>query len=162
MTAYDGWNELWGDWRGQVKVQNAATTLPDKWIVPHSGDVVHGRIEPVANGGVKGKGLYFNGQNTRVLYEHSRRPAAGDGVLLLVPLAVPGCARLSTNEERVVLDFPDKSRLTMKDAGWNVSFQAYNNFGELQRVFLVPAGLVKERWFNLGVQTAPNNTITFS
>jgi len=160
MTAFDGWNELWGDWRGQVKVQNAATTLHDRWQVPHSGDVVHGRIEPVANGGVKGKGLYFNGQNTRVLYDipaSQPRPLTSSYWFHSLFIDARG---LTGSDERVLLNFPDKSRLTIKDAGWNVSFQAYNNFGELQRVFLVPATLVKERWFQLGLQTAPNNVIT--
>lgn len=160
MTAYDGWNELWGDWRGQVKVQNAATTLPDRWNVPHSGDVVHGRIEPVANGGVKGKGLYFNGQNTRVLYDipaGQPRSLTASYWFHSLFLDVRG---LTAGEERVILDFPDKSRLTMKDAGSNTSFQAYNNFGELQRVFLVPSTLVRERWLHLGVQTTPGNLVT--
>lgn len=160
MTAFDGWNEFWGDWRGQVKVQNAATTLPNTWVVPHSGDVVHGRIEPVANGGVKGKGLYFNGQNTRVLFDvPATQPRSLSGSYWFHSLFLDARG-LGSSAERVVLNFPDKSRLTVKDAGWNVSFQAYNNYGELQRAFLVPAHLVRERWFHLGVQVAPNNVIT--
>lgn len=160
MTAYDGWNELWGDFRGQVKVQNAATTLPDRWVVPHSGDVVHGRIEPVANGGVKGKGLYFNGQNTRVLYDI---PAAQPQSLTASPWfhsLFLDTRALGANEERVILNFPDKSRLTLKDAGLNTGFQAYNNHGELVQVFMVPASLVRQRWFHLGLQTNPDGRVT--
>lgn len=160
MTGYDGWNELYGSWRGQVKVQNAATTLPDRWIVPHSGDVVHGRIEPVGNGGVKGKGLYFNGDNTRILYDiPSGQPhsMAASSWFHSVFLDARG---LSPDVERVVLDFPDKSRLTMLDSGANVTFKAYNNFGELQQTFSVPASLVKAQWFQMGIQKSPANRIT--
>ena len=160
MTAYDGWNELWGDWRGQVKVQNAATTLPDRWRVPHSGDVVHGRIEPVANGGIKGKGLYFNGTNTRVLYDIPGGQPQSMAAAWWFHSLFLDARSLGSNVERVLLNFPDRSRLTIKDTGPYASFQAYNNYGELQRVFLVPAGLVKERWLQLGIQTSPDNQIT--
>jgi hypothetical protein len=160
MTGYDGWNELWGSWRGQVKVQNAATTLPDRWVVPHSGDVVHGRIEPVANGGVKGKGMYFNGDNTRILYSiPAGQPQSMSAAYWFHSLFLDARG-LSAGAERVVLDFPDNSRLTMADAGSNVSFSAYNNYGELKQVFMVPASLVKERWFHLGIQRSPSNLIT--
>ncbi len=160
MTGYDGWNELLGSWRGQVKVQNAATTLPDRWMVPLAGDVVHGRIEPVANGGVKGKGMYFNGENTRILYDiPSGQPQPMSASYWFHSLFLDA-RDLSASEERVILDFPDKSRLTIKDADSRVSFQAYNNWGELKQVFLVPANLVKERWFHLGIQRSPANQIT--
>lgn len=160
MTGYDGWNELWGSWRGQVKVQNAATTLPDRWIVPHSGDVVHGRIEPVANGGIKGKGMYFNGENTRIRYDiPAGQPQAMSGSYWFHSLFLDARS-LGADAERVILDFPDSSRLTMKDAGSNVSFNAYNNYGEREQVFSVPASLVKERWFHLGLQKSPANLIT--
>ena len=160
MTGYDGWNELLGRWIGQVKVQNAATTLPDRWNVPHSGDVVHGRIEPVGNGGVKGKGMYFNGINTRILYDiPSSQPQSMSGSYWFHSLFLDARG-LSANEERVILDFPDKSRLTMMSAGVNMSFKAYNNHGELQQTFFVPASLVKERWFNVGIQRSPTNIIT--
>jgi len=166
MTGYDGWNEPLGSWRGQVKVQNSATTLPDRWNVPHSGDVVNGRIEPVGNGGIKGKGMYFNGSNTRILYDIPyRQPRSMNGSYWFHSLFLDARG-INESEERVVLDFPDKSRLTMIGAvgagGANtiVKFKAYNKHGELQHTFAVPASLVKERWFNLGLQKSPTNLIT--
>ena len=160
MTGYDGWNELLGGWRGQVKVQNAAATLPGTWIVPHSGDVVHGRIEPVGNGGIKGKGMYFNGSNTRILYDiPSGQPQSMSGSYWFHSLFLDARG-LSAAEERVILDFPDRSRLTMTVAGVNISFKAYNNYGELRQTFSVPTSLVKERWFHLGIQQSPTNQIT--
>jgi len=48
----------------------------------------------------------------------------------------------------------------MIGAGANVNFKAYNKHGELQQTFSVPASLVNERWFNLGIQRSPNSLIT--
>lgn len=160
MTGYDGWNEPTGSWRGQVKVQNAATTLPDRWLVPAAGDVANGRIEPVGNGGVKGKGLYFNGENTRIRYDIPANQPRSLGASSWFHSVFLDARGLSPDVERVVLDFPDKSRLTMTDAGLNITFNAYNNFGERQQTFTVPASLVKERWFQLGIQKSPAKRMT--
>lgn len=56
MTYHDGWMNR------TAMVQNAATSLPDRWQVPVAG-VAFGdvRIEPVALGGVRGKGLWLDG-----------------------------------------------------------------------------------------------------
>ena len=161
MVAFDGWKALSNAFTGQVKVQNAATTLPATWVVPHSGDVVHGRIEPVANGGVKGKGLYFNGSNTRILYNiSSYQPQNMNNSTWFHSLFIDA-RELSTTVERVLIDFPDKSRLTLLDAGINVNLKAYNKHGELQKTIAVPSYLVKAKWFNFGVQKTPNGLITF-
>lgn len=158
MTGYDGWNELIGAWSGQVKVQNSATTLPHKWVVPDSGDVVHGRIEPVANGGVKGKGLYFNGENTRILYQIPHiQPSKMSESYWFHSLFIDS---RSTAGERVILDFPDKSRLTLIESDSAYRFKAYNNQGEEQAVIPVPRRLVRERWLHIGIQVTPSNFIT--
>jgi hypothetical protein len=55
MRHYDGWRNLLGDFEGQVRLQNSATAHPDRWLIPTHGRVHGGRMEPVANGGVRGK-----------------------------------------------------------------------------------------------------------
>lgn len=160
MTGFDGWNEQLGSWRGQVKVQNSATTLPQQWVVPKAGDVVSGRIEPVANGGVKGKGMYFNGIDTRILYNISGtqpKPMSSSYWFHSVFLDARG---LTKGAEQVVIDFPDKSRLTISDAGQQILLNAYNNLGQLVKAVPVPAGLVRDRWFQLGLQKSPSNLVT--
>lgn len=160
FTGFDGWNIKSGDWRGQVKVQNAATTLPEQWVVPEAGDVMYGRIEPVANGGIKGKGMYFNGSNTRISYKISPdQPQPMSEVYWFHSLFID-VRGLSAEQDRVLLDFPDKSRLTMVDAGSHVSLKAYNKHGELKQTLQVPSDMIKARWFHLGIQKAPDNQIT--
>ncbi len=55
------------DFSGEVHVQNAATATPDRWQVPAFGRVEgSARIEPVAMGGVAGKGLWLDGASALV------------------------------------------------------------------------------------------------
>lgn len=160
FLGYDGWNVRTGDWRGQVKVQNAATTLPEKWVVPAAGDVAYGRIEPVANGGVKGKGMYFNGSNTRIIYEISPRQPRSMSSSYWFHSVFLDSRGLSSGQDRVLLDFPDKSRLTASLNGSNVALKAYNNHGELAHTVNVPSTLFNEKWLHLGLKKAPSNKIT--
>ena len=162
MVAYDGWNELLSNWSGQVKVQNSATTLPDTWLVPNAGEVFHGRIEPVANGGIKGKGMYFNGENTSILYDiPANQPQDMSESSWFYSLHIEA-RELSTDAERIIIDFPDKSRLTLADApGSTVVFRVYDANGEQQQAIEVPENLVKSKWFHLGIQTTPEHEVTF-
>ena len=58
MGYYDGWDERaeFND----VRVANDATALDIRWKIPSSGDVTgNGRIEPIAHGGIEGKGIWL-------------------------------------------------------------------------------------------------------
>lgn len=52
----------------EVRLQNAATTEARRWSVPAYGRVTGARIEPVALGGIEGRGLYLDGR-ARVEYD---------------------------------------------------------------------------------------------
>lgn len=163
MTGFDGWHELSGTFTRQVKVQNGATTLSNSWIVPAAGDVSNGRIEPVGNGGVKGKGMYFNGENTLIRYEIAGaqpKPLESSDWLHSLFLDARG---LTEGAERVILSFPDQSRLTMTmaDAGSKVRFNAYDRLGKKAEAFLLPASMVTERWLHLGLLKSSAGLITF-
>lgn len=160
MTGFDGWNEQLGSWRGQVKVQNSATTLPNKWVVPKAGDVTSGRIEPVANGGVKGKGMYFDGRDTRIQYNISPAQPRSFSATYWFHSVFLDVRDLAEGIERVVFDFPDKSRLTLSTAGQNILFNSYNSLGQLVKAVPVPASLIKSRWFQLGLQKSPNGLVS--
>ena len=58
-----------------IHIQNAGTALPDRWAVPPYGLVraETGRIEPVALGGIRGKGFWLDGENA-VEYEIPVQP----------------------------------------------------------------------------------------
>ena len=59
MTGYDGWNELLGGWYGQVKVQNAATTLASTWPIREMWFM--GALSPWATVVLKAKGCISMG-----------------------------------------------------------------------------------------------------
>lgn len=59
---WSGWNSSTKLFDQPVKLQNAATATPDKWIVPKNGLVLgNGRLEPAAAGGIHGKGFWMDG-----------------------------------------------------------------------------------------------------
>ncbi len=75
-TYFDGFDqtgEHLATYVGEAEVANAATSL--RWQVPPSGILLGGgggpfpRIEPVALGGIVGKGLWFNGIDHKLSYD---------------------------------------------------------------------------------------------
>lgn len=59
---WSGWNTTTKAFDQPVKLQNAATSTTDRWIVPKSGLVVGpGRLEPACTGGIHGKGFSMDG-----------------------------------------------------------------------------------------------------
>jgi hypothetical protein len=86
-----------------IHVQNAATSL--RWNVPAYGFVEAGtaRIEPVALGGVNGRGLWLSGYN-EVRYAIPEQPRAVDGDWY-VGIFID--ARSAEEEVHHLLDFPD-------------------------------------------------------
>jgi hypothetical protein len=59
----------------QVRVQNAATTPSERWLVPAYGLVSGGaRLEPAALGGIRGKGLWLDGSDDAVSYAIAAQP----------------------------------------------------------------------------------------
>jgi hypothetical protein len=93
-----------------IHVQNAATS-PD-WAVPAFGLVTAGtaRIEPVALGGIKGKGLWLSGES-EIRYEVPEQPQSIDGRDWYVSLFVD--PRAADDEPRVVARFPDGSAVRL-------------------------------------------------
>lgn len=90
----------------EIHVQNAATSLT--WDVPRYGIVEagEGRIEPVALGGIQGKGFWLSGENEiRYAVPAQGRPIRDRDWYVAVFLD----ARFAASEERIVATFPDGS-----------------------------------------------------
>ncbi|HZU99225.1 MAG TPA: hypothetical protein VFF73_21135, partial [Planctomycetota bacterium] len=71
-----------GDFGQPVSVQNAACSPPGYWNIPAAGNLEPttpgtGRIEPVALGGVSGKGFYLAG-SSRLVFDVPTQPAGQD------------------------------------------------------------------------------------
>ncbi len=158
LTPMDGWNHLFAKFIGKVAVQNSATTLPNQWVVPSAGEVLHGRVEPVANGGVKGKGLYFNGNNTRLEYKVGAQPQSMTAKYWYHNLALDARG-LNEQDERVLLEFPDRSRLTMQLSRTQtdmVNLSTFDANGVMRSIVRVPKTMVVDKWLNIGILVSPN------
>lgn len=113
MQYYDGWHQLTRSFQGQVRIQNSATALPERWKIPAYGRVYNGRLEPVANGGNRGKGLWFNGSNTRIDYAIAEQPQPIHQQDWFYSIFIdPRFA--DDTQERVLIAFPDNSAITLR------------------------------------------------
>lgn len=147
MKYYDGWHQSTRSFIGQVKVQNSATALEDRWKIPAYGRVYNGRMEPVANGGVRGKGIWLNGENTRVEYKISKQPQSVYENDWFYSLFIdPRFA--DDEEERTLIAFPDKSLVTITGRS---SITLYNDSGDLIVSVPLPRKMDGKAWSQLAL-----------
>lgn len=113
---HSGWNEQSGGWTEVVKLQNAAPA--DKadaadWHVPDHGLASSGvRLEPVANGGIQGKGLWLDGdENVTFDVPAQTRTRTGQNDWYVGLFLDARFADDST--ERRILTFPDGTALSV-------------------------------------------------
>lgn len=98
-----------------IHVQNAATSLG--WAVPTYGlvDAGTGRIEPVALGGIQGKGFWLSGEN-EIRYRVSEQPRSIRDHDWYISIFVD--PRSAEREERVLATFPDSSGIRIAGNRW--------------------------------------------
>lgn len=96
-----------------IHLQNAATSL--RWKVPAFGRVEAGtaRVEPVALGGVTGRGFWLSG-DTAVTWDLPQQAGGDDVFDAWVGLYVD--PRAATGEARSLLTFPDGTELVLEGA----------------------------------------------
>ncbi|MCG8669120.1 MAG: hypothetical protein MI867_06870 [Pseudomonadales bacterium] len=147
MNYYDGWHQLTRSFIGQVRVQNSATALPNRWQIPAYGRVYNGRMEPVANGGIRGKGMWFNGTNTRIQYEVTEQPQVVYEHDWFYSLFIdPRFA--DDNRERLLISFPDSSHITIKGRR---SIALYNSHRQLITEVTLPSVISERSWTQLSL-----------
>ncbi len=118
MAYHDGFHST-GDGLGtgfldSVRLQNAATTLD--WLVPPYGVASTGtRIEPVALGGITGKGLFL-GPTSSVAYQVPTQATNGDSRVHASPwfVSVFVDCRFNDNAARQLLTFPDDTQILLQ------------------------------------------------
>ena len=153
MLHFDGWHQLSRAFYGQVRVQNSATALPDRWKIPSHGRVYNGRMEPVANGGIRGKGMWFNGGTTRIDYDIPEQPQDVHESDWFYSLFID--PRFGDDsEERVLIRFPDRSQITLKGLR-EVRF--YNSRQRLITQVPLPATLPETDWSQLALLVDADN-----
>lgn len=127
-----------------VRVQNAATTLPERVVVPPYGRVLGGaRLEPVALGGIRGKGLWLDGVDDALAYD---LPEAVDAPARFFSIFID--RRFEQGPVRL-LTFPDHSALDV--GGDRVRYRRAD--GSVERTVMLPpgAGISKKRFAHLAV-----------
>ncbi len=94
----------------EVRVQNAATAVSERWAIPAYGKVTGGaRLEPVALGGIRGKGLWLDGDDS-VEYTFPAQPRDINAVPLFVSLFLDS-RFLDDDVARRLFTFPDGSAI---------------------------------------------------
>ena len=147
MLYFDGWHQLSRTFNAQVRVQNSATALPERWNIPSHGRVYNGRMEPVANGGIRGKGMWFNGGTTRIDYDVPEQPQSVYESDWFYSLFID--PRFGDDRhERVLMRFPDKSLVTLMGLR-EVRF--YNSRQRLITQVALPHTLPEQDWSQLAL-----------
>lgn len=135
------------------RIQNAAAAQ-SVWTLPDYGELTGGRVEPIAAGGVVGKGLWMDGELGRLEFRVPRQPD---------PLAMTGATWTTTiwvdprgpEGRRRLLTFPDGSWLDLEaEALW------LGGGGEVEQEVPLPETLrLREgEWRHLGVVSRPDRT----
>lgn len=110
---HSGWSNSSQSFSLPVKLQNAATAPPDRWVTPKHGLVLgNGRLEPAATGGVHGKGFYLDG-NIGLEFTVEEQPnqdvSAKDWYVGLFV----DCRHGEDGVERRLLTFPDGTSIRL-------------------------------------------------
>ncbi len=153
MTYFDGWNQADLDFTNPVRVQNSATALPYVWDIPQYGDVHFGRLEPTATGGVKGKGLWFDGGQVYLSYVINEQPQAISKKPWFTTLFID--PRFDNDTvARELIHFPDGSQLTL--VGLH-AIQYRNSDAAVIRTIPLATPLNAIEWTQIALQSAPGN-----
>jgi hypothetical protein len=141
----------------EIRLQNAATAVPARWTIPAYGLVVGtSRIEPVALGGIHGKGFWLDGSTTGVQYAVSSQCSTCDTVASsswFIGLFVD--SRFSDDgTARRLLTFPDGSWIDLVGLS---AIDLYLPSGTLAKSVSLPSGLklASPGWTHLGVLVQP-------
>jgi hypothetical protein len=115
MIHHSGWNEQADLFNNQVKLQNAATTPPERFLIPQHGAVTGpGRLEPAASGGVFGKGFWMDG-SVGIEYPTSTQTVSGFSSRDRYVGMFLDCRFESTGIDRLLVTFPDGSSIRLNN-----------------------------------------------
>lgn len=137
-----------------MHVQNAAAALPERWRIPAYGLVKAGtaRIEPVALGGITGRGFWLNGES-RITYnipwQHRNIRDHDWYVGLFIDPRFD-----NDNQERTLIRFSDRSALSLIGRH---SLVFRNARGVAEHVTQFSTPLNEKAWHHLGVALSNSN-----
>ncbi|MBI5774283.1 MAG: hypothetical protein HZA89_11140 [Verrucomicrobia bacterium] len=133
LIYHSGWNNTTHAFSQPVRLQNAATTTTNRWIVPKHGLMIgNGRLEPVAAGGVYGKGYWMDG-SIGLQFSVTNQPQNISTNNWYVGLFVD-CRFTNDTTERLLLTFPDRTAISLN--GRNQIFYRDANGEVLNKISL--------------------------
>ncbi|MEM1222281.1 MAG: hypothetical protein AAGH40_05915, partial [Verrucomicrobiota bacterium] len=135
-----------------VRITNDGTALPARWSIPQWGAPIGSiRIEPVAMGGIKGKGLWLDG-SSGIEYEIPQQASAN-----MIPEAnwyvgiFVDCRFNNNNSTRKLIEFPDGTQLVLRGRD---EIRYRNASGGTLHTINIAGNLIlpREGWAHLAVQ----------
>ena len=136
-----------------VRLQNRASSLPNAWDIPQYEDVHYGRLERTATGGVKGKGLWFDGEQIYLSYAIKEQPQAIRKKPWFTTLFID--PRFDNDTvARELIRFPDGSQLIL--VGLH-AIQYRNSDATIIRTIPFTSPLNAIEWTQIALQAAPGN-----
>ncbi|WP_086932637.1 RICIN domain-containing protein [Agarilytica rhodophyticola] len=132
------------------EVQNAATAT--RWNIPASGKILgQGRIEPVALGGIKGKGFWLDGNGSALEFNIDRQPRNTLNSDWYYSIFVD---TRTTSGVRTLLTFPDDSKIKVRGQGELMFVDSSNRtVRTINRFFTMK----NKQWRHLGFQLENGN-----
>ena len=161
FNLFDGFERHQNGWKGYgftgnqpIRVQNAATSPAVVWDIPGGGEVTGGaRIEPLALGGIRGRGLWLDGSNDSVTYDVPAQSSDVDLVPWYFGLFID--ARFQDDRRvRRLITFPDGTSLRARGRS---ELRIVDAAGALVHAFaLQPSEWIPHRaWQHIGLIRDP-------
>ena len=121
----------------EIRFQNAATSLDENWKIPAYGEPLGNiRMEPVALGGIEGKGLWLDGESA-LRYQIQEQPTEVANHPWYIGFFLDSRFK-NDGQERTALTFPDGTSLTIKGRN-KISFNHAD--ATAAKVFSLPPAL---------------------
>ncbi len=136
-------------------VQNAATATPDRWAIPAFGTILgDGRFEPVARGGVEGKGYWLSGNNSGLSFDIRTQPQPVLNSPWYYSIFLD---KRDNSGVRPLFSFPDGSEIRLS----NNELLFVNTANNTVRRVTIPQAFRSSDWAHFGFQLSNRNrTIT--
>ena len=141
---------LRGNGQKDIRLQNGASGW--SFNPPAYGELNNGRLEPVAQGGIEGKGLWMNGSNTNVRFPVTRA-VSNQPMLISIFIAPYYEGNDDPNAKKQLFAFPDQTRVFVSKN--NITFTSSSG----NKTVNFPSGLVlnSKTWTHLAIQTTGNH-----
>lgn len=149
MAYHDGWNSGSKTFFNPVKFANAACSTDDRWLIPPSGEAFGNmRVEPVALGGIRGKGAWVDG-NSGIKYTISAQPQNVGNSDWYVGVFADCRFADNTGVDRLLFSFPDQTSVSLRGRSYVVYKDAT---GGDEAIINLPEALPDTGWSHLAVQ----------